>query len=522
MPAPGKPAPALIGEPLPALLSSLASPAARRLMAFDPTAAASLSLFPAETIICGDTRLCAVTIQPSDDPFGEILDAALALAARMAAAGASLSDITLSLFAELPTGNCHTHGRAIAALLGLHTVQVELGLAATPPALRNGDMLRLTLAAMTPVTPQPLSLSAGTSLWLLTPCANPPHLDGERALLTLAARAHTASAQVASGFLAPAAAAARAALAAGITLTLTAPADVLTTPLPAGLLLAAPALPVLPEGVAAVELGITQPWREQAVVYGEAAISVEQLVSVLRGDLPAPLLPASTASAPPRISARRYPHPRVLIPYVDSLPTALIETIASLGGEPVPCVINLSSAAAARQSLSAYADLLDSTQILLLSGSRTLVSALLSQRRACDALANLRARDGLVCAWGEAFSALLWLGFFSADGTPIPTAPLAGLRTPCSVITSTVSPWTNRLPLGYRETVLLAADPLCPALSPSARLALAESGSVIACAAGTPDGSPAITALSSTDRALLGLAYPPTPAMLGRGIAYFA
>lgn len=523
IPAPDAPAPAAETESLPAMLAALASPAARRMTGLDPMSAPTLAQFPAAITVCGDTRLCAASVAPQEDPYGEVRDTALMLTARMAAAGVPLGEITLSLVAELPTGDRRAHGRAIAALLGLHTVQVELGLVAAPPTLRAGNALRVTLAATAPTAAaQPVPLAAGTSLWLLAPRSTAPHLDGERALFELAARERAAAPLIATGALTPAAAAARAALSAGLSLTLTAPAHVLNTPLPAGILLAAPALPALPNGVAAIELGATRPWSEQAVLCAESAVSVDQLLSALRGDLPAPMLAVNPVPAPPRISSRRYPRPRVLIPYAEDAPTALAGQVAALGGEPVLCAVDLTSAAAARQSISAYADLLDGAQILLLSGSRAFVSALLSQRRACDALANLRARDGLVCAWGQAFAALLGFGYFSTDGAPIPAAPLAGQRTLCSVITSTASPWADGMPVGCQETVLLAADPICPALSPDARLALAERGHVIACAAGTPDGSPAITALASADGALLGLVYPPTPALLSRGIAYFA
>lgn len=510
--------------PIPALLSSLASPALRRTYGLDPTAAHTLAQAPAETTICGMHRLCAAAVEPGDDPFAAVRDCALALIARQIAAGAPLWAITLALSAELPLASRCDNGRAIAALLGLHTVQVELGITAVPAELKTGSILRVTVTAYAPVSPviEP-PLTVGMPLWLLVPRSVEPALDGERALLRLADAERTAGHKlIATGMLAPSAAAARAAVDAGLCLTLTAPADALNPILPCGMLVASPEMPALPDGVAAIELGFTRPWDANAVCCGDAAIPMMQYLAAQRGDLPAPILTASDAVRPPRISTRRCPRPRVLIPYADVLPAALASTVAALGGEPVPCAIDLTSAAAARQSLSAYADLLDSAQILLLSGSRAFAAALLSQRRAVDALNGLRSRDGLICAWGGAFAALLGFGFFSADGKPISAAPLTGEHILCSVLTSTATPWAGDLPLGWRESTLLTADPLCPVIAPDTRAAMASTGRIVACAAGTPDGTSAITVLTTSDGALLGLSAPPSAALLGRGIAYYA
>ena len=454
--------------PIPALLASLSSPALRRTLGLDPLAAPTLAQAPAAITHCAGMQLCAAAVEPGGDLFAAVRDCALTLIARLTAAGAPFSAITLALSAALPTSTRRDNGRAIAALLGLHTVQVELGIPAAPASLTAGDTLRVTVAAYAPASPETApALSADLPLWLLAPRSTAPHLDGERALLQLAANARTAGhAIIATGMLAPSAAAAQATVDAGLCLTLTAPADALNQPLPCGMLIAAPEMPALPDGVAAIELGRTRAWAANAVTCGDAATPMQQYLAALRGDLPAPILPAADTAQPPRISSRRCPRPRVLIPYADIAPTALAATITTLGGEPVLCAIDLSSAAAARHSISAYADLLDSAQILLLSGSRAFAAALLSQRRAVDALAALRSRDGLICAWSGVFAALLSFGYFSPEGKPITAAPLTGERILSSALTSTATPWVGDLPLGWRETTLLNTAPLCPILPP--------------------------------------------------------
>lgn len=523
IPAP-ETAPQPAAAPIPALLASLSSSDLRRTLGLNPLAAPTLAQPPATSTHWGGMQLCAAAVEPEDDPYAAIRDFALTLIARLTAAGAPLGAITLSLSAELPTSTRRDNGRAIAALLGLHTVQIELGIPAAPAKLTASDNLRVTIAAYAPTSPEAApTLSADMPLWLVAPRSTAPHLDGERALLQLTADARTTGhAVIATGLLAPSAAAARAAVDAGLCLTLTAPADALNRSLPCGMLIAAPEMPALPDGVAAIELGKTRAWDTNAVICGDAAIPMQQYLAALRGDLPAPIFPAAETTLPPRISSRRCPRPRVLIPYAATVPTALAATVTSLGGEPLLCAIDLSSAAAARQSLSAYADLIDSVQILLLSGSRAFTAALLSQRRAGDALAALHARDGLICAWSGAFAALLGFGYFSPDGKPIAAAPLTGERILCSVLTSTATPWAGDRPLGWRETALLAADPLCPVLASETRQALAASGCIVSCADGTPDGTPAVTALTTADGTFLGLAAPPSAALLGRGIAYFA
>ena len=507
--------------PLPLMLASLASPALSGRLGFDPIAAAQLAASPADVMLCGEKLLCADTVRPGEDPFAAVRDCALALIARLCAAGVSPQAVTLSLSAELPLAGRSDCGRAIAALLGLHCVEIELGIPAAPADLRPGHTLAVTVSAYAPA-PQTstASLRADTTLWLLVPRSPEPHLRGERALLALADAMRKADHSIfATGMLAPSAAAAAAASAAHLGLILTAPADALNTVFPCGFLLAAPELPALPEGVAAIALGQTT--VGDGVTLGEETVSTDQLRAAFCAGLPAAIPPLYRTVAPPRISAHRVMRPRVLIPYADRIPTALAAAISAQGGEPLLCAIDLRSATAARQSLSAFADRLEQAQILLLSGNRAFVTALFGQRRTVEALSAMRRRDGLICAWDEAFAAMLNLGYFSADGSAIPSAPCTGIRMLSSITVSAASPWIDPSMLGRRAVHLFADTPQCPVISPEARTALAAEGRIIAAAEETHNGQMAILALCSADGGLLGMALPPTKAMLGTGIGYF-
>ena len=110
---------------------------------------------------------------------------------------------------------------------------------------------------------------------------------------------------------------------------------------------------------------------------------------------------------------------------------------------------------------------------------------------------------------------------FSPKDEKIDVAPLRGQRMLMSRLQATRSPWAASFPTGLQETVLLDRDPLCPVLSTAGRYALAELDCIAAEAAGTPDGCPAVTALTSPDGGVLGLVSPPTPARLAAALNYF-
>ncbi len=509
-------------DPIPTMLSALSSAAEHRSLGIDPRAR-SIASYPAAITRFAGRCACAVAAFPENDPYGEVRDCILSLLARMAANGISPQSVTLSLKAALPLGDSTAVGRAVAVLLALHTVQIELGILAEPPVLEASDTLQVWIGAYAPdAKAAHHTLQSDLPLWLIAPCADEPHLRGEAALLRFCLHelAVTPSAVIPVGMLTPSAAAARETVKSGLSLELTAPAEVLNGHFPAGFLWAAPALPSLPQGAAAIALGRLLPWNGSAVTHGQTSVTAEQLSAAERGDIPAPLL-ACAEAAPPLISSRRYARPRVLIPFLDTEPTALAETAAELGAEPLLFPISLLSADAARETLSSLAEALAHAQILLLTGDRIFTEALLSHRRILDAILAFRSRGGLVCAAGEAFAFLLHRGDFSADGKPIRSSARKGVRLFCSVFTASVTPWSNGIPIGSRETFLLPKDPICPDLSPDRAHGMADQGLIIACAEGTPDGRCAVTALSSPDRTLLGLAFPPSRTILGRIISYF-
>ncbi len=490
----------------------------------DPLTASEVAAPPVTLVRAGHELLTALDCAPGSDPYAAVRDAALVLIARFVAAGIKPDAVTLALTATLPTATPYDCGRAIAALMGLHTAQVELGCLAEPAELRSGEVLSITLAAHAPAPSVTLPrLAADMPLWLVAPRSHAPHLDGERALFALAATEQKVSHPLcATEAFAPAVAATRVALETGLTVVLTAPDEVLTAPIPGGMIVAAPEMPRLPEGVAAIALGYTLAGLEQVVYLHETPVARDAALAALRGDLPAPIQPAPTVAHPPRVSSYRVARPRVLIPYRADAPSpsALAQTVAACGGEPMLCPLDMRTAASARVALSVFADALDGAQLLLI-GDGGLLDALLAGRRSAESLTRMRGRDGLVCVWGDAFVRLLARGEFTPDGKPITVKPM---RQPmlASVLCSTASPWVDDLPLGYGETVMFAGAVRCPQTDAPSRAALAERGLIVACAAGTPDGTVAVTAMASPDGGLLGRVAPPTAAVLRSGIAYFA
>jgi len=175
----------------------------------------------------------------------------------------------------------------------------------------------------------------------------------------------------------------------------------------------------------------------------------------------------------------------------------------------------------AHQSITAIADSMEKGHILLLGCSEAVMRALLAHPRFAQALSAFRAADGLVCVWGGAFSACLAHGIFSPEGKPVATAPLLGQRMLCSHHLPAKSPWTAPFPAMPDETVILDRDPRCPVFSAAQRHQLAELGCIAAHAAGTPDGCPAVTALTTADGGVLGLVSPPTPTRLTTALEYF-
>lgn len=522
MPPTAQPSPTELGLLLPYALSTAD---ARHMDGFNFFTAHTVGQYPVSTVSTPQRTITAADCIPSTDPFGEIRDTALSLISRLLCAGATLRDITLAMTLEAPFSHADSTaaGSVIAAILAVHTVQTEFGLLGEPPVLRNGTALCVRLGVSASVqTPSAPSLAPGQQLWLAAPRSTHPHLDGELAVFSAAENlCAAAQAAIPTEKLPPAAAAVRTALRAGLSVDLTADDQTLITPVPGGILFALPAPPPATAKIAWTAIGTLHPLTRHAATTQDHVWSIEQIISSMRGDLPAPMLPLPKEETLPRISAHTVKHPRVLIPYTENTPLALAQTVEALGGEPISCPIKLSNAAEARQSLSSLSEEIARSQIVLVGCSHICTLALLSHRRVAEALAQLRANDGLICAWEGAFAACLSLGLFSPTGEGIDWAPLRSQRMLCSSICQTSSPWTASVPQGWRETVLLAADPLCPLLSPEDQRSLALAGQVAACAVGTPDGCPAITALLSPDDSILGLSAPPSTTYLSRAIAYF-
>lgn len=493
---------------------------------YEPRSANQHAQFPFCYTVCNDIFLSALTVTPTGDPYAEIRDAALALVMRLTALGAKPDRITLAMSATLPIATSYDCGRAIAAMLGLHAVQVELGLLAEPADLRAGEELRVTLAVQAPADEiHPPSLDAGMPLWLIAPRSNPPHLDGERALLALTEAIYRAKSPIiATELLPPAVAVANAALEEDVTAVLTAPDEVLNTVIPCGIVVASPEMPRLPEGVAAIALGYTAEVDDNAIWLGGRPIDFTHALAALRGDLPAPILPAPTVTRPPHTSSHRCARPRAVIPYrTDALlPLMPGQLLHTLGAEPVLFPLDLHDAASARQALTDFAEAVDGAQMLLLGDDGALTEAILAGHRSAEALARMRARDALIYAWGGAFACLLAHGVFSPDGAPIAVAPLRGQRILSVSVLSSASPWMDKFAPGDVMSELLSADPLCPCLDIPRRNALLEAGRIIACASGTPDGKAAVVAMTTPDGCLLGSVLPPARAHLRGGIAYFA
>lgn len=511
-------------HPLSALTYALQSPAARRMDGFDPRTAPVLAQYPASVVYGKNRGMAALACTPADDPFGEVRDAALALIFRLTAQGAVPTDITLAATLESsPIGaDPAAAGRVIAALLALHTVQVELGIQSEPTEFVAGDTLCIRLSASSPIPATRPALSGTQRLWLAIPCSVEPHLDGQRAILAAAQRhAAAGGCLISTEQIAPLAAAFRAALYAGCSLRPVAPAELLLTPLCGGMIFALSVPPAPEEGIKWVLFAELCPLCEDAVVFEDAVLSLPQALSAMRGDLPVPLPPCEPVPALPRTSRRHIPRPRVIIPTCTSGAMHLARAVAAMGGEPICLPFRTDTADAAKQSITALANSLENGQILLLGCSKTTMQALLSHPRFAGALDAFRAGDGLVCVWNGAFSACLSQGIFSPQGESIDAAPLRSQRMLSSSLRAAKSPWTASFPSGLQETVLLDRDPTYPVLTAAKRHALAELGCIAAYAAGTPDGCPAVTALTSPDGGVLGLVSPPTPARLTSALNYF-
>ena len=521
-PRPAEPTPQV--HPLSALTYALQSPAAQRMDGFDPRTAPVLAQYPA-SMVCGKDRgMAALACTPADAPFGEVRDAALALISRLTAQGAVPTEITLAVTLETPPigDDPAASGRVIASLLALHTVQVELGILSEPTEFGSGDALRVRLSASAPVPATRPALPRTQQLWLAIPCSTEPHLDGQRAILAAAQR-HAASGGylISTEQVPPLAAAFRAALYTGCSLRPVAPPELLLTPLCGGMLFALSAPPAPAEGFMWAPFAQLCPLCEDAVVFEDAVLSLTQALSAMRGDLPVPLPPCESAPALPRTSRRRISRPRVIIPACTDGAVHLARAVAAMGGEPICLPFRADTADAAKQSITALAESLEKGQILLLGCGESTMQALLAHPRFASALSHFRAGDGLVCVWNGAFTACLTHGLFSPEGEPITAAPLRGQRMLMTRLRATKSPWAASFPTGLQETVILDRDPFCPVLTTAERRALAGLDCIAAEAAGTPDGCPAVTAMTSPDGGVLGLVSPPTPARLAAALDYF-
>lgn len=511
-------------HPLSTLSHALQSPAAHRMDGFDPRTAPVMAQYPASVSCGGGRGVAALACVPAHDPFGEVRDAAVALIARLTAQGVSPAEITLAVTLESPpiAEDPAAAGRAIAALLAIHTVQTELGILSEPTEFVPGESFCVRLSASARIPANRPALSADARLWLAIPHSSEPHLNGQRAILS-AAQHHTAAGGclIPTEQLAPLAAAFRAALYAGFSLRPIAPPELLLTPLCGGMLFALSAPPASSDGFAWAPFAELCPLREDAVVFEDAVLSLPQALSAMRGDLPVPLPPCEQVPVLPRTSRRRIPRPRVIIPACTDGAVHLARAVVAMGGEPICLPFRADTADAAKQSITALAEGLENGHILLLGCGEAVMLSLLRHPRFADALADFRAADGLVCVWNGAFTACLSAGLFSPAGEPVTAAPLRGQRMLMNRLQATRSPWTASCPTGLRETVLLDRDPFCPVLTTTQRRALAELGCIAAEAAGTPNGCPAVTALTSPDGGVLGLVSPPSPSRLAAALDYF-
>lgn len=511
-------------HPLSALTYTLQSHAARQLDGFDPRIAPVLAQYPA-SVVCGNGRgMAALSCTPTNDPFGEIRNAAVALISRLTAHGASPTEITLAVTLESPpiAEDPVEAGRVIAALLGLHAVQVELGILSEHTEFVCGDTFRIRIGASAPIPASRPALSQTQQLWLAIPCSVEPHLDGQRAILNTAQRhAATGGYLIPTEQLPPLASAFRAALYAGFSLRSSAPPELLLTPLCGGMLFALSSPPSPVEGIQWAPFAQLCPLNEEAVVTEDSALSLTQALSAMRGDLPVPLPPCEQVPALPRTSRRHFQRPGVIIPACTDGAVHLARAVAAMGGEPICLPFRADTADAAKQSITALAECLEKGQILLLGCSEAIMLSLLKHPRFAGALADFRAADCLVCVWNGAFTACLAEGIFSPAGESIAAAPLRGQRMLMNRMKATRSPWAASFPTGLRETVLLDRDPFCPVLTTAQRHALAELDCIAAEAAGTPDGCPAVTAMTSSDGGVLGLVSPPPPARLASALDYF-
>ena len=522
--APHPAEPAAQVHPLAALTHDLQTPAARCMDGFDPRIAPVLAQYPASVSCSKDRGMASLACTPVGDVFGDVQNAALALVTRLIAQGAAARKITLAVTLETPPvgEDPAAAGRVIAAILALHTVQVELGFNSEPTHLASGDTLRVRLSVSSPLSVRRPALTQAQQLWLAVPCSAAPHLNGQRAVLAAAQR-HIAAdgALIPTEQISPLAAALRAVLGAGLALHPVAPSDVLQTPLPGGMLFAMAAPPTPVEGIRWLPFAELCPPGENAVITEDAVLPLAQARAAMRGDLPVPLPALENAPALPRTSRRHAPRPRVIIPACTDAAAYLAQAVAALGGEPLVLPFRADSAAAAKESITAIAEGMEQGHLLLLGCSHTAMQALLVHPRFARALSTFRAEDGLVCVWGGAFSACLARGVFSPEGEPVASAPLRGQRILSSRPVSAKSPWSAPIPSDLNETVILDRDPLCPVLSAARRHQLAELGCIAAYAAGTPDGCPAVTALTTADGGVLGLVSPPTPARLSAALDYF-
>ena len=365
-------------------------------------------------------------------------------------------------------------------------------------------------------------MNQAQQLWLAVPCSAAPHLNGQRAVLAAAHRHITSGgALIPTEQISPLAAALRAALDAGLALRPIAPPEALHTPLSGGMLFAMATPPTPVEGIRWLPFAELCPLGENAVMTEDAVLPLVQAHSAMRGDLPVPLPPDKNVASLPPTSRRHIPRPRVIIPACTDGAVHLAQAVAAMGGDPLVSPFRVDTAAAATESITAIADGMEKSHILLLGCSDTAMRALLAHPRFAQALSAFRAEDGLVCVWGGAFSACLARGIFSPEGEPVAVSPLRGQRMLCSNLRTAKSPWAAPFPAAPNETVILDRDPLCPVLSASQRHQLAELGCIVAYAAGTPDGCPAVTALTTTDGSVLGLVSPPTPARLSAALDYF-
>ncbi|MBE6574921.1 MAG: hypothetical protein E7654_01440 [Ruminococcaceae bacterium] len=516
--------PAAQVHPLAALTHDLQTPTAQGMDGFDPRTAPVLAQSPTSAVYCKERVLAALACTPAGGVFSSVQNAALALIFRLTAQGASPEKITLAVTVETPPigENPTAAGRVIAALLALHTVQVELGIHSEPAEFAAGDVLSIRLSASAPAPAPRSARTPARHLWLAVPCSVAPHLNGQRAVLAAAQR-HAA----AGGFLipteqiSPLAAALRAALYADCSLRTDASPDILQTPLSGGMLFASDAPPTPTEGIQWIPFAELCPLGENAVIAGDAVLPLAQALPAMRGDLPVPPPDYEIAPSLPRTSCRHAPRPRVIIPACTDAAVHLAQAVAKMGGEPLYLPFRADTADAAKQSITAIADSMEKGHILLLGCSEAVMRALLAHPRFAQALSAFRAADGLVCVWGGAFSACLAHGIFSPEGKPVATAPLLGQRMLCSHHLPAKSPWTAPFPAMPDETVILDRDPRCPVFSAAQRHQLAELGCIAAHAAGTPDGCPAVTALTTADGGVLGLVSPPTPTRLTTALEYF-